>query len=249
MIQNLEPAYKDPNIQQTLRNGLADMAAHNTQYNIESPPGYASSFLQKPGNAKRAANVSSQIDQDLWSGKLQAIALHQDRRAFAELFTFFAPRIKAFILNGSAGRNGGVINQELAEEIVQEVLLKVWNKAATYNPKQANVSTWIYTIARNCRIDFLRKHNFEECSLDVDDIWEEQPSEETPLQNLQQQRTKKYIEEKMRMLPDDQRQVLFKSFMEGKSHQEISQDLNISLGTVKSRVRLAMQKLSLLTDK
>lgn len=189
--------------------------------------------------------MSAQIDQSLWSEKIEAIALHKDRAAFAELFEFFAPRIKAFVMSAQ----NGFITNELAEEITQEVLLKVWRKAESYNARHANVSTWIYTIARNTRIDTLRKHSFEECPLEIEDIWEEQSVEQSPLQTLQQQKTKRQLDERMKELPDEQRQVIYKSFMEGKSHSEISEDLDISLGTVKSRIRLAMQKLALMVDR
>jgi|GEM_PF-176723 len=194
---------------------------------------------------RQAKAVNTKIDQDYWSSRIEAIATQKDREAFAELFDFFAPRIKAFIL----GKGNGPVTDALAEEIVQDVLLKVWKKADTYKVNQAKVSTWIYTIARNTRIDALRKHNFEECPLDVEDIWEEDVSDETPFHSLQQQRTKQHINEKMKILPDEQRQVLFKSFMEGKSHSEIANDLDISLGTAKSRIRLAMQKLALVVDR
>lgn len=209
---------------------------------------YSQPAIRTLDTTKRTGNnssMSTEIDQHLWASKIEAIASRQDRQAFAELFEFFAPRLKSFIL----GMGKGPVGEELAEEIVQDVLLKVWNKAGSYQANKAKVSTWIYTIARNTRIDALRKHNFEECPLEVDDIWDEQVSEETPLQSLQQQRAKQYIDEKMKTLPDEQRQVLFKSFMEGKSHSEISNDLNVSLGTVKSRIRLAMQKLALVVDR
>ena len=191
------------------------------------------------------SEVSAQYDQAIWAPKMQAIAEHQDRQAFAELFNNFAPLIKGFLMRS---KNAG-LDDQLAEEIVQETLLKVWRNAASYNPEKSKVSTWIYTIARNCRIDALRKVNFQECSLEVEDIWPEQTEDETPLHHLQQQRTEQNIQEQLNHLSDDQRQVLFKSFMEGKSHSEISADLSLPLGTVKSRVRLAMQKLSLVLDR
>ena len=189
--------------------------------------------------------VATPIGQSHWSTRIEAIARSQDKQAFAELFDFFAPRIKSFVM--SLDRHS--TSHEMAEEIVQEVLLKVWRKADCYNANTANVSTWIYTIARNTRIDFLRKHRFEECPLEVEDIWDEAATDETPLQSLQQQKARQKLDENMRQLPEEQRQVLFKSFMEGKSHSEISEELNISLGTVKSRIRLAMQKLALIVDR
>jgi RNA polymerase sigma-70 factor (ECF subfamily) len=182
---------------------------------------------------------------DTWAGKLEAVSVHQDKQAFAELFNFFAPKIKAFVMYGYENS----ISSQMAEEITQEVMIKVWRKADSYKNQKAKVSTWIYTIARNSRIDALRRNKHQDSTLDIDEIWEEQTSEDSPLLDLQQQRSKKVIGELLNQLQEDQRQVLFKVYMEGKSHSEISEDLDIPLGTVKSRVRLAMKKLAMNIDR
>ena len=100
---------------------------------------------------------------DEWSQCLQTIAADQDRAAFARLFKHFAPLVKAFALSGSP------LAASHSDELVQEVMLKVWQKAGGYNPRKAAASTWIYTIARNCRTDMYRRlQKFEKDTLFVD---------------------------------------------------------------------------------
>lgn len=186
-----------------------------------------------------------QDSQEVWAEQIEAISLHEDRAAFAKIFEYFAPRIKGFILQGFESQ----ISPDMADELAQEVMLKVWRKAASYSSSKARVSTWIYTIARNTRIDALRKNKLQESSLDSDDIWYEPEDEETPFDQLQQERTAQLIKQHLQHLSEDQRQVIHKSFMEGKSHSEIAQALDLPLGTVKSRVRLAMKKLAISIDR
>lgn len=183
--------------------------------------------------------------EDLWAAKIEAIASNQDRAAYAEVFHYFAPKLKAFLQLGYEGS----INSEQAEDLLQEVMVKVWRKASSYQAGKAKVSTWLYTIARNTRIDALRRKSALDSSVSTDDIWYEPESTETPFLSLQQQRTKQFVAEQLQHLHEDQRQVLFKVYMEGKSHSEIAQDLDIPLGTVKSRVRLAMKKLAIHVDR
>lgn len=180
-----------------------------------------------------------------WEEKLQAVGKNQDKQAFSELFHYFAPKLKIFLITGYDKQ----ISRAMAEDLVQEVMVKVWRKAASYQPGKAKASTWLYTIARNARIDMLRKQNPLRNALDTDDIWYEPESEETPFLDLQQQRNQEIVAEQLRLLQDDQRQVLFKAYMEGKSHTEIADELEIPLGTVKSRIRLAMKKLAINLDR
>ncbi len=179
---------------------------------------------------------------DEWSQCLQLIAEHQDREAFSRLFRHFAPLIKAFALSGSP------IAANHADELVQEVMLKVWQKAKGFNPHKAAASTWIYTIARNCRTDMFRRLQKFDTPLSAEDIWPDEV-EETPLVAMQQRRDEARVRELLQELPHEQAQILAKVYMEGKSHSEVAGDLDLPLGTVKSRVRLAMQKLQLLVEK
>ena len=189
-----------------------------------------------------------------WSNLLEKVALHSDRDAFQQLFTHFSPLIKAFS-NKQGGANHG---DNFAEEIVQETMIKVWKKAASFNVEKANASTWIFTIARNTRIDLLRKNSRHfrnkassdqyEDTFDVDDIWIENENEDV-FNQLAKQRNSEMLHESMKALPEEQSFILKKVYLEDKSHSEIAEELQLPLGTVKSRVRLALNKLSLSVDK
>ena len=179
---------------------------------------------------------------DEWSVCLQTVAQTQDKQEFAKLFKHFAPLIKAFALNGSA------LAAAHAEELVQEVMIKVWQKATAYNPHKAAASTWIYTIARNCRTDMYRRLQKFDTPISADDIWPEGESDEMFIA-VQQKRDATRIREMLQDLPHEQCQILMKVYMEGKSHSEVAEELDLPLGTVKSRVRLAMKKLQLTAER
>ena len=174
---------------------------------------------------------------DEWSERLVKIAKDQDRAAFTRLFRHFAPLIKAFALSGST------LSANHADELVQEVMLKVWQKAGAFNPEKAAASTWVYTIARNCRTDLFRRLQKFDTPLAAEDFAPEHEENQEPFAQLQSKRSGERIREVMAGLPPDQMQILAKVYMEGKSHAEAAAELDLPLGTVKSRVRLAMQKM------
>jgi RNA polymerase sigma factor (sigma-70 family) len=175
---------------------------------------------------------------DEWSECLGLIARQQDRAAFTRLFRHFAPLLKSFAYAGST------LSANHADELVQEVMLKVWQKAAAFDPEKAAASTWIYTIARNCRTDLFRRLQKFDTPLSADDVCDVQESEEA-FAVLHQKRSRDRIRALMRELPADQALILAKVYMEGKSHSEVASELYLPLGTVKSRVRLALQKLQI----
>ncbi|MFT5711350.1 MAG: RNA polymerase sigma factor (sigma-70 family) [Halioglobus sp.] len=179
---------------------------------------------------------SPQRRTDEWSECLTLIAQNEDRAAFSRLFRHFAPLMKAFALSGStlSGNN--------ADELVQEVMLKVWQKAGAFNPDKAAASTWVYTIAKNCRTDMFRRLQKFDTAVSADDISPDYEAEESFLV-LHNKRSREKVRELMTKLPADQVQILAKVYMEGKTHSETAGELDLPLGTVKSRVRLALQKL------
>jgi RNA polymerase sigma factor (sigma-70 family) len=181
---------------------------------------------------------------DPWADVVKQVAVKRDREAFHTLYRHYTPMIRAFLLKSM----GSGADRSEAEEITQEVLIKVWNKAASFNPAKASVNTWIFTIARNTRIDFIRRNERNSRDIDVEDIWHEADSPE-PLVDLQQRRAEQVIRQAMATLPDEQVQVLYKAFMEGKSHNEVAEELGLPLGTVKSRIRLALSKMQILIDR
>jgi len=179
---------------------------------------------------------------DEWSICLQQVASNRDRDAFARLFRHFAPLVKAFAMNGSA------LAAAHSEELVQEVMIKVWQKADAFDPRKAAASTWIYTIARNCRTDMYRRLQKFDTPISAEDIWPEAESEEAFVA-IQQRRDAARIHDMLKELPHEQSQILVKVYMEGKSHSEVAEELDLPLGTVKSRVRLALKKLQLTIER
>lgn len=179
---------------------------------------------QKPGSGAHVA------PEDL----IAAIARHKDRDAFAQLFRQFAPKVKAYMMRLGAA-------DALAEDLIQDVMIAVWNRAAQFDAGKASVATWIYAIARNRRIDMVRRDRRVEfdgedpvlATDDADDAFHR-------LAGLQDTRR---VRSAMEALPADQARVLRLSFYEDKAHSEIAAELGLPLGTVKSRIRLAMEKL------
>jgi RNA polymerase sigma factor (sigma-70 family) len=191
---------------------------------------------RKEGNVTSVWNGPTGRRTDEWSQCLTEIAATQDRAAFTRLFRHFAPLIKAFALSGSN------MSATHADELVQEVMLKVWQKAGAFNPEKAAASTWVYTIARNCRTDMFRRLQKFDTPLAAEDFGPDQEEEE-PFSALHMRRSGERVKALMNELPPDQTQILAKVYMEGKSHAEAAAELDLPLGTVKSRVRLAIQKL------
>jgi RNA polymerase sigma-70 factor (ECF subfamily) len=185
----------------------------------------------------RGARLTS--DARKWDQHIERVGKTQDRSAFSELFEHFSPYLKAFLI-----KSGGV-TPENAEELVQETMIKVWRKAPTFSASQASASTWIYTIARNTRIDWLRKQNRQNPNeLHADDLYDES-EEPTPYSSLIQIRNKRQVAEHLAALPAEQAEVLKKMYFQGLSGQEVANELGLPLGTVKSRIRLALNKMKL----
>jgi RNA polymerase sigma-70 factor (ECF subfamily) len=177
-------------------------------------------------------------DESLLSD-MNAVAQHRDQQALARLFDHYAPRVRAFCLAAQPGAN------LMADDITQEVMIRIWNKAHTYKPESASLTTWIFTIARNARIDYMRKNGRFQTDIDPEFFWSELVDENAdPFADAQRKRDQDIIREALSKLPVDQRQVLSKVYLEGKTHKEASEELDLPLGTIKSRVRLALHKLT-----
>lgn len=165
---------------------------------------------------------------------LEAIAHRRDRQAFSQLFEYFAPRLKGFALKRG-------ISATAAEELVQETMLSVWRKAETFDPRRATVSTWIFTIVRNKRIDLLRRASYPEVELDE---LAEYPSDAAgPDDDTTWAQFGTHLRNAMQTLPQEQFDILHKAFFEEKTHRSIADELGLPLGTVKSRIRLALIRL------
>ena len=170
-------------------------------------------------------------DPSAW---IVGIAARGDRQCFALLFSGFAPRVKSYLLKLGC-------RADQAEELAQETLLTVWRKAAYYDPGQASASTWIFTIARNLRIDAIRRERHPEDLEGEPDLMSAAPA--TPDDVLSAGERDARIRSALACLSDEQAEVVRQSFFQDKAHGDISQDLGLPLGTVKSRLRLAMTRL------
>ena len=177
---------------------------------------------------------SSAEDRNRQAECVEAIAANKSREAFSELFAYFAPRVKSYLLR--LGANDG-----LAEELAQEVMVSVWRKAEQYDRKQASVSTWIFRIARNKRIDAHRRSNKPD--LEPSEPSLQPPEIQTPEILTGRGQEQEIVRAALDELPPEQYQLLHAAFYEGLSHSEIAKHYNIPLGTVKSRIRLAFNRL------
>ncbi|WP_417656671.1 sigma-70 family RNA polymerase sigma factor [Pseudidiomarina aestuarii] len=196
------------------------------------------SVIESP--TKRKPMSSAQPDSAEYAAELLSrIAASRSRQAFAELFKHFAPKLQAY-----ATRQFG--NEQTAMDLVQETMTNVWHKAHLFKPDRGSAATWIFTIARNIRFDFLRKNKHRQYDLSADDLWpvlaetNESLDDDYALDDdLLLQQLAVYCES----LPIAQKEVVELIYIEGKSQQEVADALDIPLGTVKSRTRLALQKL------
>lgn len=165
---------------------------------------------------------------------LEKVGKSQDRKAFSELFAYFAPRLKSFLISGG-------LSDEKAEETMQETFVTIWRKSASYDSQKAAASTWIFTVARNKKIDLIRKEKRR--VIDPNDYLAIQPEQKKQIDRVQDIDNAAIIKEVIKDLPKKQSELVLKSYYESKTHQEIADELGLPLGTVKSRLRLAMEKL------
>lgn len=169
---------------------------------------------------------------------LRAVATLRDRAAFAELFQHFAPRLKAFMLKGGA-------DNDTAEELAQEAMIQVWRRAESYDPARAAASTWIYSIARNKRIDRIRRERRPAMSEEeyTAALGGAEGGAERGDQAAERSQAEARLARSLADLPEDQAAVVKMAFYEDKSHSAIAAELQLPLGTVKSRIRLALTRL------
>lgn len=192
--------------------------------------GYATpATASSPVRSRVSVNVQDEVD---WSALLIAVRDRQDKVAFATMFRHFAPRIKAFLMKSGA-------NAALAEECAQDVMATLWQKSHLFDPARASVATWVFTIARNRRIDALRKSRRPE----PEDLpWgpEAEPDQSEVLE-LQQETDR--LGAALAQLPAKQRALIERAYYGDLTHREIAAETGLPLGTIKSRIRLALDRL------
>jgi RNA polymerase sigma-70 factor (ECF subfamily) len=174
------------------------------------------------------------MDRGRQASLMRAVAEAGDRAAFATLYAHFAPRLKAYLMRlGTA--------DDVAEEVAQESLIIAWRRAASFDPAQASVATWLFTIARNKRIDRLRREKRPEFDPHDPALVPEAPAQ--PNEGLDAVRDESRLRAALQTLPEEQTRLLKLAFFSDLSHRDIAEKERLPLGTVKSRIRLALAKL------
>jgi RNA polymerase sigma-70 factor (ECF subfamily) len=179
-------------------------------------------------------------DRELMTVHLVAVGRRRDRDAFAALFRFFAPRLKSYFLRlGTQPR--------MAEDLVQETMLRIWDRAGLYDPTRAQASTWVFTVARNLRLDALRgeRHPEPDSEALLAGLAEDAEGADAMLDAA---RREERVQKALASLPAEQAEILRLSFFEDVPHAEIARRLELPLGTVKSRIRRALRRLRGLID-
>lgn len=171
-------------------------------------------------------------DRADWVDHVRRIRDAQDQEAFRELFEYFAPRVKGFVMRGGT-------DAALAEECAQDVMATLWRKAHLFDPSRASVATWIFTIARNRKIDLIRKQRRPE----PEDLTWGPEAEPDPDEVLGLQQESEQLGRAILALPAKQRELIEKAYFGDLSHSEIAEQTGLPLGTIKSRIRLALDRL------
>lgn len=225
------PAPDDP-VAQVRRRSRMLLDADRTALTESASTPYLSAGAADLGRLQRIGLLTTAKVDDDWAGLMARVRDHRDRAAFAALFRHFAPRVKAFLMKSGAG-------SALAEECAQDVMATLWQKAHLFDAERASVATWVYTIARNRRIDALRKaRRAEPEELD----WGPEPEPDQAAALEAQQDTER-LGRALASLPAPQRTLIERAFYGDLSHSEIAAETGLPLGTIKSRIRLALDKL------
>jgi RNA polymerase sigma-70 factor (ECF subfamily) len=165
---------------------------------------------------------------------LTLVAERRDRDAFGHLYGYFAPRIKGYVMRQGA-------DEASADDLAQETMVQVWRKAHQYDSQKAAATTWVFRVARNLRIDRLRKHKLHEVELTLEAEQNEEGG--SGHEHFEKRPDADRLRALVNALPEEQMEVIHLAFFEGLSHSEVSHQLSVPIGTVKSRLRLAFSKL------
>lgn len=191
--------------------------------------GYRAQLRAKSKGMPRVTDTTKRIE---WTAQLVAVRDKRDQAAFAELFNHFAPRVKAFLMKSGS-------SPSFAEECTQEVMATLWRKAHMFDGSKASVSTWIFTIARNRKIDMIRKDRRPEPE---DLAWgPEAEPDQADVMVLHEETHK--LGRALATLPEKQRNLIERAYFGDLSHSEIAAETGLPLGTIKSRIRLALDRL------
>ena len=206
----------------------ADATADNNGRGL--PGGYAAGKATNSGRGRQLEGNGQETD---WAALLLAVRDHGDRAAFAALFRHFAPRVKGFLMKSGA-------DAALAEECAQDVMATLWQKAHLFDPAKASVATWVFTIARNRRIDALRKSRRPEPE-DLD--WAQGGEAPDQADVFAAEQEARELGRALQALPAAQKELIERAYWGDRSHGELAAETGLPLGTIKSRIRLALDRL------
>ena len=179
-------------------------------------------------------------ERQRFAALVKAVADQRDESAFSVLFDYFAPRLKSWLMRQK-------MTSGEAEELVQEIMIVLWHKAALYDPSRSSLSTWLFRIARNRRIDQQRRARVR--VLDGEDPTLQPPEEMRADEIVANDDRDAQVRDAVSQLPEEQRALLQAAFFLGQSHSQIADATGLPLGTVKSRIRLAFGKLRNLLER
>ena len=191
-----------------------------------------------PFEAARVMSIAdaSPGEPGYWSGQMQAVARRRDQDCFMRIYDHFAPRVRLYLRGLGAP-------EAIAEELAQEALLRLWQRADSYDANRSTLSTWLFRIARNLHIDRLRRENHW-IAVDVEPELEFEEEPENPaFSSAESYAAHADLNERIERLSATQARLIRMSYFEAKSHQQISDELGMPLGTVKSSIRRAFQRL------
>ncbi|MFN3936063.1 MAG: sigma-70 family RNA polymerase sigma factor [Gemmobacter sp.] len=183
------------------------------------------------GHRQEGKSVANDTGETDWTALLLRVRDNGDRAAFAQLFRHFGPRVKAFLIRTGA-------SEPMAEDCAQDVMATLWQKAHLFDPARATVATWVFTIARNRRIDLVRRARPDPEELP----WGPEPEPDQADALILQQETRA-LGDAIAQLPEKQRELIERAYFGDLSHSEIAEQTGLPLGTIKSRIRLALEKL------
>ncbi|WP_371225608.1 sigma-70 family RNA polymerase sigma factor [Roseovarius sp. 2305UL8-3] len=192
----------------------------------------AKSNLTQRRKTGGARVIEKEKENEDWVACIARVRDVQDQDAFARLFRHFAPRVKAFLIRSGA-------DAAMAEECAQDVMATLWKKSHLFDPARASAATWIFTIARNRRIDAIRKQRRPE----PEELTWGPDHEPDQADALALQQESEHLSVAIAALPDKQRELIEKAYFSDLSHREIADETGLPLGTIKSRIRLALDRL------
>lgn len=190
-----------------------------------------------PGRQEKQEAEREETAESL-AALLLRVGQREDREAFGQLFAYYAPRLKSYFLRLGAGG-------ALAEDLAQEAMLHLWRKAPLYDPARGGASGWIFTLARNLRLDSLRRDRSSPSTAELPLLADEAPDPEGQASSVQ---AEEHLRQALRSLPEPQRQVVQLAYFDDRPHSAIERELGIPLGTVKTRLRLALLRLRAALD-